>query len=74
MNKADIKAAFTFKISVFNSAINITLESTLETSAIDPDLEKLYIIYVASKSTKIVKQEKSIISKSKKLKKIHVDL
>lgn len=74
MNKADIKAAFIFKISVLNSAINITLESTLEISTINSNLEKLYIICVASKSTKIIKQEKSIISKSKKLKKIHIDL
>lgn len=62
----DIFFTFPFQTSAVNPV--------LKTSAINPDLEKLCITYVASKSTQIIKYYKNITSANKKLEKVHANL
>lgn len=54
MKKSDTKVVFISKNFKSNLVIDLILKSNLKTLAIDLDLKKFYIIYIANKFIKII--------------------
>lgn len=74
MKEVDIETALTFKTSKLDTTIDFTLKSNFKTSAVDPDLEKLCIMCIASKSTRTEVQHKNMIPIYEKLEEVQADL